>query len=114
MDMQRSRENGKPIPGWQAGRFPITTGLLLVAQEFRARLKRYSLTARMHSTEGGFKAPPELWDCQLQRMTPELWVLSGFETSNDIFPVDYAQTWVLCPARNLAPHEAVVGMGIIT
>lgn len=116
MEMQRSREFGKAIPGWQAGRFPVITGNLLIAQEYRARLRRYSLTARMHGLDAEAKAPPELWDCQLQRMTKELWVVSGFETIDDGLEglVDYAQTWVLTPVRNTTAGCYAPGLGFIT
>ena len=101
MDMVRSREQGKVIPGWQRGRLRPFRGLLFIKTEHLHELHRYGRVGRMHMVDPKEPAPPPLWDIQPVEMAIDWWTFSGFERIDDGCGgvTDYAQTWVLVPAR---------------
>ena len=100
MDMVRSRDHGKLIPGWQRGRLKVWRGLLLVKMEHVAPLFRQTRVARIYMLDRS-EQPPPLWDAQPVEMTIDYWTYTGLERIDDGIGgfVDYAQTWVLVPAR---------------
>ncbi|MFH0134825.1 hypothetical protein ACGLHS_31745 [Variovorax sp. VaC1] len=101
MDMVRSRERGVVIPGWQRGRLRPFRGLLTITTVHIPALHRYLKVGRMHMQERHDKPPPELWDIAPIEMHVDWWSYGGIERIEDGIGgvVDYAQTWVLVPAR---------------
>lgn len=100
MDMVRSRDHGRVIPGWQAGRLGAYRGVLTVRQVHQPHLHRSVLTAQMQMEDRQAEPPPDLWDVRLVEFTSERWVITGFERINDgLLDTDYAQTWVLRQPR---------------
>lgn len=100
MDMVRSRDHGRVIPGWQAGRLGAYRGCLTVRQVHQPHLHRYVLTAQMQMEDQQVDPPPALWDVRLVEFTGDRWVITGFERIDDgLIATDYAQTWVLMKPR---------------
>ncbi|WP_213957117.1 hypothetical protein [Variovorax sp. dw_954] len=100
MDMVRSRDHGRVIPGWQAGRLGAFRGVLTVRQVHQPHLHRYVMTAQMTMQDKAAAPPPDLWDVPLVEVTRERWILTGFERISDgLTATDYAQTWVLITPR---------------
>src|ERR1700758_5100215 len=83
MDMVRSRDHGRVIPGWQAGRLGAYRGVLTVRPIHQPHLHRSVLTAQMTMEDRRTAAPPDLWDVRLVEITAERWVITGFERIND-------------------------------
>jgi hypothetical protein len=101
MDMVRSRDKGRVIPGWQNGRLRPFRGFLLIKVEHIHALHRFSRVGRMYMLDPKEPAPPPLWDIEAIEMTPDFWSYTGIERIEDGIGgfFDYAQSWVLCPAR---------------
>lgn len=114
MDMVRSREKGVLIPGWQRGRLKAWRGLLLVKMEHVHELHRVTRVARMFSPTHDRDRPPPLWDAQPVEMTIDYWTYTGTERVDDGIGgfVDYAQTWVIVPAREES-HCGHAGLEIL-
>lgn len=101
MDMVRSRESGRLIPGWQRGRLRPFRGFFLLDTEHLHALHRYGIVGRMLMLDRKEPAPPPLWDAQPIKMSVDFWSYSGIERIEDGIGgfTDHAQTWVLVPAR---------------
>ncbi|WPG35318.1 hypothetical protein [Variovorax sp. EBFNA2] len=101
MDMVRSRDAGRVIPGWQRGRLRPFRGFLLITTQHLAPLHRFAQVGRMYMVDPKAPAPPPLWDIQPIEMSVDFWTFGGIERIDDGLggALDYAQTWVLVPAR---------------
>lgn len=101
MDMVRSRENGKVIPGWQRGRLRPFRGILLMKIEHIHELHRFSRVGRIYMLDQKAAPPPPLWDIEPIEMGVDFWSYTGIERIDDGLGSfsDHAQSWVLVPAR---------------
>lgn len=100
MDMVRSRDAGRVIPGWQRGRLRPFRGILLIKTEQLAPLHRFAQVGRMYMADPKAPTPPPLWDIQPIEMGVDFWSYGGIERIDDgLTVIDFAQTWVLVPAR---------------
>lgn len=100
MDMVRSRDQGRVIPGWQRGRLKVFRGVLVVRLEYQAFLHRHVHTARMRMEDRAEPEPPPLLEARIIELAEEYWTITGFERIDDgLLCTDYAQTWCLVPPR---------------